>query len=1377
MKTWPKYLPGSVLAFLFGFLPLVLAQEKAPCDLPHFSADVEALQKAAAAITAKPGSEGIILCDCTSYLFDAGGKQVRTSYVSYKILSEKGAQDWDELVVRWEPWHEEKPSVRVRVIGPDGTIHPLDPKTVKEETASDEERKVYSDGRVLRAPLPAIAPGAIVEQEVVSSDKETEFPAGSVARSLFGSSAKIADTRLILEAPISVKLAYETQMLANVRTERTESEGRIRVSFVQGTLEALDDIVPNLPNDLPGRPGVTFSTGKDWQSVARSYASIVDRQIAGADLKAEVARITRGKATREEKIEALLEYLSREIRYTGVEFGEAAIVPHSPAETLKHKYGDCKDKSSLMVAMLRTAGIPAYVALLKVGSRQEVSASLPGMGMFDHAIVYVPGSPEYWIDVTDQYARLGQLPAADQGRLALVARNETDALTRIPESFSAGNLVLEKKEIFLAENGPSRVVETTEPHGVYESDYRSYYADANDKDLRKNLTEYVQNMYLAEKLERMERSDPRDLAKQFQLVLEAGKAKRGVTDLDNAAAAIRIEALFERLPNDLRQREKEGKKEDAADEAPKKPRTEDYQLPAAFLTEWRYRIVPPVGFQAKQLPPRKKEGVGPSTYEQEFSLTKEGVVEAVLRFDTVKRRLTAEESKQLQNAVAGLSEREPIVILFEPVALALRNQGKVKESLQATRELIALHPKEGLHHLQLAKTLLEAGMGEGAREEARLAVKLEPDSALAEKTLAEILEYDVVGRKFRPGSDYAGAEEAFRTAVKLDPEDKATVANLAILLEYDRWGLRYGLGAKLKEAVAEYRKLKTEELAGFGLQNNLAFALFYAKEFSAAQKNAEALNPQPVALLVACETALNGAQAGLAEAKKRSSGEEQYRQTAKVAGQMLENLRKYTLAADLLEAGAGGENASDTAADALTLRKTQPHEQIMFPDDPSGMAMRFCVFRWDPEVSVEQVRKISSRNGMATLATPEAVKQYIKSEKEVYSSKARAGIFADVGVDMAAARAQPKAEGSDATGYKVTLWGSASYKEATYVVREEGQYKVLATPRDRAGAALEVLDRLSANDVTGARVLLDWLREDEHLSGDDDPLSGGAFPRLWTKGKNAEASTMKLAAAAILTESEETAQCGLAVLEKAEDATLSNTEKLGFAIALFRGYSWLENYKKALAVSSDMYTQFPESKSAFAFECFDLRALGRFEEADRLVKERLARIPNDVDAMRTSAYNAVTRGDYEEAHAIEEKIISDGKGEAPDLNGVAWDALFTGKIAAADIEAAIKGAQLSNNSASILHTLGCVYAEVGKTQEAREVLVQAMDKMDLDEPDDNYWYAFGRIAEQYGELKSAVHDYNRVEKPKRALEIPTSSYRLAQLRLAAMEKSATPAGH
>jgi hypothetical protein len=64
-----------------------------------------------------------------------------------------------------------------------------------------------------------------------------------------------------------------------------------------------------------------------------------------------------------------------------------------------------------------------------------------------------------------------------------------------------------------------------------------------------------------------------------------------------------------------------------------------------------------------------------------------------------------------------------------------------------------------------------------------------------------------------------------------------------------------------------------------------------------------------------------------------------------------------------------------------------------------------------------------------------------------------------------------------------------------------------------------------------------------------------------------------------------------------------------------------------------------------------------------------------------------------------------------------------------------------------------------------------MDLLNLDEPESNYLYGFGRIAEQYGESEVATSDYNQVKKPKKPSQVPSSSYRLAQNRLAAMRDS------
>ncbi|MFY9645026.1 MAG: DUF3857 domain-containing protein [Terriglobales bacterium] len=1286
----------TLAVFLLGatFVPAFAVSGNEP-EETHFAPDAAALYQRVSQLAPAAGADVLFLEDEETVVFDSEGRAIHSRYFLYKILTQKGAEGWDDIASRWEPWHEERPTMRARVITTDGAVHNLDPKTITDSPAKESADHVFSDRRVLRAPLPAVAAGSLVEEELVSTESAPLFSAGTVERFYFGSSVPVQHTRLILDAPATLPLRYDIRLLPDLKPQRSETGGRVRITFDHGPMEALDDAEANLPSDLPAYPGVLISSGSSWRQVAEEYGKIVDKQVSDADLKSLVGKLIAGKGARDEKARAILAYLDREVRYTGVEFGESAMVPYSPSETLARKYGDCKDKASLLVAMLRATNIPAYIALLHVGNREDVVPDLPGMGMFDHAIVYVPGTPDLWIDATDEYARLGDVPDADQGRLALIARTGSSDLSRTPVASSTDNALIEKREIYLAENGPARIIETSQPHGSSESWYRRDYADKENKAAKEELNNYVKGQYLAEKLDRMDRSDPTDLSKQFELILESNRAKRGVTDLNVAAAAIRFEGLFSRLPAELRQREKEDdpKADKDSGQKPKKKRTADYQLPEAFVTEWRYSIVPPAGFKPKPLPANAQLSFGPATLTEEFSADKDGLVYATLRFDTVKQRLTVSEATEMRNKLVQLIAGEPILIYFEPIGQTLVNQGKVREALQSYRELIALHPKEAVHHLQIAAVLLSAGLGEAARAEAQAAVKLEPTSALAEKTLADILEYDSVGRKFRPGSDYAGAEAAYRAAINLDPDDKTNIANLAVLLEHNHWGLRFGPGARFKEALAEYRKLTLDKLTEFGMQNNISFDLYYDGQFAEAKAVAEVLNPQPLGVIVACEAALHGSPAALEEARRRTGSDQQFKEVASSAGQMLINLRKYSQGADLEEAGASGNTASDTAAYAALYRKTMPREQLKFSDDPSGAALRFIVLTDDPGLTLDQLRSVSSRNGTRVLVTSDVLDRLVKEAKGTLSQKARNGDFADVGLDLQITRAQPKTEGNDSTGYKVVLWPSYS-KSSRYIVKEDGHYRLLGTSRDDEGVGLEVLDRIAANDLAGARALLDWLRDDWHLAGGDDPLSGAAFPRLWTKGKDADAATMKLAAASILTDDKQTAPQGLAILEAAKDSARNDAEKVSISLALLTGYASLDEHDKALAVGSELAKQYPESERIFYNQSFHLRALNRFDEADLLAAERLKRVPGDLAAMRVVVYSAWGQGDYSKAHALAQKILDEGKAEPQDMNIVAWSSLFTGKVEPADIEDALKGAQLSNNNANILHTLGCVYAEV-----------------------------------------------------------------------------------
>lgn len=1366
-----------VASFPFAYEVAAFAQQQVPAwKAPHFSVSGKDLYQAISEVPVSDGANVVLYDDDESFSFDEAGRLTHIGHYVYKILTAKGAEGWDSLSVGWDPWHEMRPVIRARVIQPDYTEHNLDLSAITEEPAHGGDYKTYSDGKRLRAPLPAIAPGVVVEEEYLEREKEPFFAPGRVGRSFFGhAQAAINHSSAVFEAPASLPLRIETRLLPAVHPTRAEANGRVTITYDIGPLESINARDPNLPPDEFVFPEIDYATGASWQSIATEYSKIVDSRVKPDAVQSIVDGLVAGKTSTREKEAAILNWVDGEVRYTGIEFGEAAIVPHDPEETLRLKYGDCKDKATLLVAMLRAAGIQAYVALLNAGSRLDAPANLPGMGLFDHAIVFVPGSKspttaDLWIDVTDQYARLGQLPINDQGRHALIARPETTSLTVTPESAPRDNVLLEQREIRLGENGPATVIEKTVPTGVFESHYRSFYADKPDKETRDGLTNYVKAQYIADKLTSVERTDPGDLSKQFELTLQCDKARRGYTDLDNAVAAIRLEALFQQLPDDLKRKDDSDEKKKDDQDKSKHPRIADWELDQSFIAEWKYRIVPPTGFVPKELPKDDRIVLGPALLTENFSKAKDGVVEADLVFDSGKRRYSIAEATELRNKVAEIEAGSAILVSFEPEGEMLLRDGKVKEALASYRGLIAADPKSLVHHLQVARVLLQAGMGEAARKEAREAVKLDPKSALAERTLADILKHDLVGRDMRPGSDWAGAAEAYREAARLDPDDHTAQGNLAILLEYDSAGRRYSGHANLKDAVAEYQKLGQDKLADLDIPNNFAYATFYSGDAAGAIKAAQTVNPQPVPLIAASNAVLQGSKEGLAEINKLTNSDTTFKDAARTGGEMLMNTRHYALAADFLQAGASGENAAQTMGLASLLRNARRHEDIQFANSPADLVKRAFLLTMDPNLTLAKEEAITSRNGVAVLRAEDIDEQKkdLTAGKKMNSQMARQDNSLDVTIDIMLQSLDPKGEGDDANGYreKVQIPGGPSM--TLFVVKENGEYKLLDSLEKPNAIGLEMLDRIKAGNLSGAKILLDWIREEQHLAGGDDPLGGPVFPRFWIKGEAADGRKMTLAAAALLVGTKPTASQGIRILEEAEQSAKTDREKTNIEIALSVGYSVLDDYAKLLVVASDLLKDVPESRSAFMTNIEALIGLKRYDEAVALADARLKLLDQDADAVQAKMRIEVTRGNYVAARTRIQKLIDMGKEDANLLNSMAWFSLYTDKVTDADVAFATKATQMDKDNPAILHTMACLYAETGRTKEAHDLLLRAMDDLNLDEPDDDYWYAFGRVAEQYGERDVAIADYRKLTKPKDEMLISTSTYELAQRRLKAM---------
>src|SRR5262249_52104740 len=147
------------------------------------------------------------------------------------------------------------------------------------------------------------------------------------------------------------------------------------------------------------------------------------------------------------------------------------------------------------------------------------------------------------------------------------------------------------------------------------------------------------------------------------------------------------------------------------------------------------------------------------------------------------------------------------------------------------RHLIALHPKESLHHSEMASALVSAGLGEAARKEAEQGVALEPTSARAWDTEGYVLEHDLIGRQYKKGFDRAGAIKAYEKAVSIDAKDANAHFNLAVLHEFDDGGLRYTTTTDFDAALREYKSLEGLPNKPSNADEAQLYCLYFAHHF------------------------------------------------------------------------------------------------------------------------------------------------------------------------------------------------------------------------------------------------------------------------------------------------------------------------------------------------------------------------------------------------------------------------------------------------------------------------------------------------------------------------------------------------------------------
>ena len=550
-----------------------------------------------------------------------------------------------------------------------------------------------------------------------------------------------------------------------------------------------------------------------------------------------------------------------------------------------------------------------------------------------------------------------------------------------------------------------------------------------------------------------------------------------------------------------------------------------------------------------------------------------------------------------------------------------------------------------------------------------------------------------------------------------------TRLNLAILLEHDAKGNRYGKTSRLEEVIEEYKTILDKIDPTSPQFNNLPITLMKAGQFEELKEFVKKHGPSPTlnALKLVAIAATEGSEAAINEARKSLPGEETRPDLLQSAGTMLVQIRRYPEAAALLTAGARGDpNSAEILARAAMIGKIKRREETpALGHDPRATVARLLSAMFLEEDTQELLGLFAREARMS--GTETELKDLQKMRHTLLAQLRKQNIAPDFIADMMLPMIQMSGEGEDSFGHRIRTQIAAptvNRNDAFFLVLEDGEYRILGGGSDSAEVGMLALRLGSNGDIAAARRWLDWAREETPLTGGDDPLAGPPFPRFWTKGSDAGLEQIRYAAASLMATAKVIGEQALPILLEGREKASDDEVHVNFDLALAAAYSKLEQYQELLPVAKRLLQVKPTSESAFAELILALGRLDRLDEVEKASKERLGRLPDDPPALRTIRNVEGLRGNFEEANKITNRLREMGRANAGDLNSLAWNSLMAGQVTEKAVEAGQRAAMLSQNQdAAILHTLASLYAELGRTNEGRELILRTMEVGGMEEPE------------------------------------------------------------
>jgi hypothetical protein len=562
----------------------------------------------------------------------SAGQLVETVHRVVTILDEAGSEEYGREVVYYDALNRIN-YLRGAVYDAQGRLlHQLRSAEVRDQGLGSSGGSLMTDVRVRYADLRQPATPYTVEFDYEVTSENTLFypdwqPQHDENVSLEGATLQVV-------TPTALPLRFEEQLLpAGAASPPVVSGSQTTYRWKLPAAPAVEEepLSPALSELLPAvhlAPATFEVQGyagslASWQSLGQwVYQLGKGRDVLPPALTAKMAQLLVTAPDPRERARKVYEFLQSSTRYVSVQLGLGGWQTTPAAAVVTGGYGDCKALSNYTCALLKAAGLPAYVALVGAGAEHaDVRTSFPS-SQFNHAILCMPlaahgatPADTVWLECTSQTEAFGYMGSFTGNRHALLLTPEGGRLVATPRYGAQANRQQRRTDLWLDASGGAKAMVRTRRLGLAQDRYAQLLHDADPEEQKKYVSNRLRLSHFTVTSLRLAPAPTPALPGVVE-VMGLELASVGTAAGRRMLLEPNVLGRLGALPNQV-----------GARQAP-------LALPPAALYQDTVRLHIPTGFRAENLPPSAQFTTSYGTYSSTCTALPDGTLQYVRQLET-----------------------------------------------------------------------------------------------------------------------------------------------------------------------------------------------------------------------------------------------------------------------------------------------------------------------------------------------------------------------------------------------------------------------------------------------------------------------------------------------------------------------------------------------------------------------------------------------------------------------------------------------------------------------------------------------------------------------------------------------------------------------